>query len=101
MRRAVYLQVGGLNETDLKVAYNDVDFCLSVYEAGYRKIWTPYAELYHHESISRGSDDTPQKRRRFQEEFDYMRRRWATVSWEDSAYNPNMAKDVEDLSLSA
>lgn len=101
VRRDVYQQVGGLNETDLKVAYNDVDFCLRVFEAGYRNIWTPYAELYHHESVSRGSDDTPQKKRRFQSEFDYMRQRWATESWEDSAYNPNLAKDVEDFSLPA
>ena len=100
VRREVYEQVGGLNETDLKVAYNDVDFCLRVLQAGYYNLWTPYAELYHHESISRGSDDTPIKRQRFKDEFEYMRNRWSTDTWVDSAYNPNLAKDLEDFSLS-
>ena len=51
VRKALYLEVGGLDET-LTVAFNDVDFCLKVREAGYRNVWTPYAELFHHESLS-------------------------------------------------
>jgi GT2 family glycosyltransferase len=58
VRKEVYQEVCGLNER-LTVAFNDVDFCLKVREAGYRNLWTPYAELYHHESISRGHEDTP------------------------------------------
>jgi len=100
IRRDVYLEVGGLDEVNLKVAYNDVDFCLRVAAAGYRNLWTPYAELYHHESVSRGSDDTPEKRKRFLSEFDYMKRRWKTDEWQDAAYNPNLAQDMEDFSLS-
>lgn len=100
VRRSVYLDVGGLDEVNLKVAYNDVDFCLRVAQAGYRNIWTPYAELYHHESVSRGSDDTPAKRKRFLSEFSYMKNRWQTDQCQDPAYNPNLARDLEDFSLS-
>lgn len=101
VRRSVYQEVGGLDEVNLKVAYNDVDFCLRVDEAGYRNLWTPYAELYHHESLSRGSDDTTAKARRFRSEFKYMQQRWNTQVWQDPAYNPNLANDQEDFSLAA
>ncbi|HEY0179039.1 MAG TPA: glycosyltransferase family 2 protein, partial [Dokdonella sp.] len=60
VRRSVYEQVGGLDES-LAVAFNDIDFCLRVEQAGYRNLWTPFAELYHHESASRGYEDTPEK----------------------------------------
>jgi GT2 family glycosyltransferase len=76
VRKSVYNQVGGLNEKDLKVAFNDVDLCLKVYERGYRNLWTPYAELYHHESMTRGQEDTPEKQLRFQYESAYMRKVW-------------------------
>jgi len=56
VRKAVFEEVGGLNEADLAVAFNDVDLCIKVREAGYRNLWTPYAELYHHESVSRGAE---------------------------------------------
>ena len=63
VRTAVYDSVHGLDE-EFTVAYNDVDFCLRVRDAGWRIVWTPYAELYHHESKSRGSDENdPAKRR--------------------------------------
>jgi len=101
VRRVVYEQVAGLDEINLKVAYNDVDFCLRVAEAGYQNIWTPFVELYHHESVSRGSDDTSAKARRFQSEFDYMKNRWGTHLVTDPAYNPNLAHDSEDFSLAA
>ncbi len=64
LRKAVFEEVGGLNEEHLAIAFNDVDLCLKVREAGYRNLWTPYAELYHHESISRGADDNAKKRAR-------------------------------------
>ena len=72
IRREVYLQVGGLEADQLKIAFNDVDFCLKVRAAGYRNFWTPYAELYHHESASRGKEDTLEKRDRFRTEVEYM-----------------------------
>jgi GT2 family glycosyltransferase len=99
VRREVYEQAGGLNEVDLMVALNDVDFCLKVREAGYRNLWTPFAELYHHESVSRGADDTPEKKLRFEREFAYMRRRWARELDADPAYNCNLSRTREDFSL--
>ncbi|QKX15825.1 glycosyltransferase [Microbulbifer sp. YPW1] len=99
LRKSVFEQVGGLNEADLAIAYNDVDLCLKVREAGYRNLWTPYAELYHHESVSRGADDTTAKRRRAQREADYMRRRWGNQLDTDPAYNPNLTLIHEDFSL--
>ena len=59
MRREVFDEVGGFDDEHLAVSFNDVDFCIRVREAGYRIIWTPGAELYHYESISRGRDETP------------------------------------------
>ena len=100
VRKAVYEQVGGLNENHLTVAFNDVDFCLRVGQAGYRNLWTPYAEMYHHESASRGTEDTPEKQRRFQREVAYMKGRWGNLLSHDPAYNPNLTLDREDFSLS-
>jgi GT2 family glycosyltransferase len=100
VRKAVYEQVGGLNENHLAVAFNDVDFCLRVGQAGYRNLWTPYAEMYHHESASRGTEDTPEKQRRFQREVAYMKGRWGNLLSQDPAYNPNLTLDREDFSLS-
>ncbi|MDI5933043.1 glycosyltransferase family 2 protein [Halomonas kalidii] len=99
LRREVFDAVGGLNESDLAVAYNDVDLCLKVREAGYRNLWTPHAELYHHESVSRGADDTPKKRARALREADYMRRTWGKLLDTDPAYNPNLTLIHEDFSL--
>jgi len=89
VRREVYEQVNGLDE-GLEVAFNDVDFCLRVREAGYINLWTPYAELYHHESASRGYEDTPEKKRRFESEVNFMLARWGGILNEDPAYNPNL-----------
>ncbi|WP_053070808.1 glycosyltransferase family 2 protein [Halomonas sp. PR-M31] len=99
LRKTVFEQVGGLNEESLTVAYNDVDLCLKVREAGYRNLWTPHAELYHHESVSRGADDNPKKRARAQREIDYMRRTWGPQLDSDPAYNPNLTLAYEDFSL--
>ncbi|WP_339119340.1 glycosyltransferase [Halomonas sp. BMC6] len=99
LRRHVFNNVDGLNEKDLTVAYNDVDLCLKVREAGYRNLWTPFAELYHHESISRGADDTPTKRARWLSEVAYMRRVWGKQLDSDPAYNPNLTLVHEDFSL--
>ena len=99
VRREVYREVGGLDEKNLVVAFNDVDFCLRVRAAGYRNLWTPYAELYHHESISRGTEDTPEKLVRFQSELRYMKETWADQLTEDPYYNPNLTYDREDFSI--
>lgn len=94
-----YLKVGGLNEKSLTVAFNDVDFCLKLREAGYRNIWTPYAELYHHESATRGKEDTPEKLERAAREVSYMQRRWKKIIAHDPAYSPNLTIHHEDFSL--
>lgn len=89
IRKSTYEQVGGLNE-ELAVAFNDVDFCLRVLKAGYRNVWTPHAELYHHESASRGSDMDPDKYQRFVGEVRWMEARWPDLIANDPAYNRNL-----------
>jgi GT2 family glycosyltransferase len=98
VRKSVYEEAGGLDE-DLAVAFNDVDFCLRVRSLGYRNLWTPYATLYHHESISRGADDSPTKRARFVGEVEFMRRRWGDLLDNDPAYNPNLTRNGEPFSF--
>jgi GT2 family glycosyltransferase len=99
VRKSIYQQVGGLNEADLAVAFNDVDFCLRIREAGYRNVYTPYAELYHHESATRGTEDNPVKKARFAREVAYMHERWGDLLQRDPAYSPNLALDNTDFSL--
>jgi len=99
VRKTVYQQVGGLDEENLHVAFNDVDFCLKVSEAGYRNLWTPYAELYHHESQTRGADDSPEKKARFERETAYMRARWGSRLSADPCYGHNLAQDRCDFSF--
>lgn len=90
VRRDVFEQVGGLDES-LVVAFNDVDFCIRVREAGYRNLWTPFAELYHHESASRGYEDTPEKIARFKREEALMKQRWSQILDADPYYNLNFS----------
>ena len=99
VKKSTYELVGGLDAENLKVAFNDVDFCLKLREAGFRNVWTPYAELRHHESATRGVEDTPEKKQRFQSEVLFMLRRWDKVLMADPAYNPNLTLEYEDFSL--
>ena len=100
-RKAHFEAAGGLDESNLQVAYNDVDFCLRLLELGYRNIWTPLALLYHHESASRGYEDTIERRNRFRAELDYMRQRWGTRLEHDPAHNPNVTLNHKDDGLAA
>lgn len=95
----LYLQLGGLNEQALPVAFNDVDYCLRVREVGYRVVWTPFAELYHHESVSRGKDRSPEQQQRAARELAYMKKRWKHVLQHDPYYNPNLNYDRPDFTL--
>lgn len=97
VRKSVFEEVGGLDAVNLKVAFNDVDFCLKLLKAGYRNVFTPHALLYHHESLSRGHDDTPEKKAIFEREFAYMKTFWGQIP--DPAYNPNLSLEFEDFSL--
>lgn len=90
VRRDVFLDVGGFDE-ELRVAFNDIDFCLRLSAAGYRNVWTPFAELYHHESASRGAEDTPEKRARFVSEVNHMLAAWPGQIADDPAYSPNLS----------
>jgi GT2 family glycosyltransferase len=98
VKREVYLQVGGLDE-NLAVTFNDVDFCLRLREAGYRILWTPYAELIHHESASRGFDNSAPKQVRFLAEVDYMKSKWGHILQRDPFYNPNLSLDENLFTL--
>ncbi|VVU51314.1 glycosyl transferase family 2 [Burkholderia anthina] len=100
VRKSVFLEVGGLEEDALKVAFNDVDFCLKVRKAGYRNLWTPYAELYHYESKSRGSEDTPEKIARFASEINFMQGKWNDYLAIDPYYSQNLTLSREDFSIS-
>ncbi|SEI19041.1 glycosyltransferase [Tardiphaga sp. OK245] len=91
IRRSLFDEVGGLDAHNLPVAFNDVDLCLRVQEAGYRIIWTPYAVLTHHESKSRGSDLAGEKLVRFQREVQFMRTKWGKRLVSDPFFNPNLS----------
>jgi GT2 family glycosyltransferase len=87
-----FAEVGGFDETDLLVAFNDVDLCLKLRAAGWRVIWTPEFIAEHHESISRGDDNDPAHRRRFYHENQTMHERWADVIARDPHYNQNFSR---------
>ena len=99
VKKELYTLVGGLDEVNLKIAFNDVDFCLKVREAGYLNVWTPFAKLYHHESKSRGAEDTPEKQARFQQEVLWMQAKWGEKLKNDPYYNVNLTLDHEDFSV--
>ena len=99
VRRSVYEQVNGLDES-FAVAFNDVDFCVRVREAGYTNVFTPFAQLYHYESKSRGLDENPVKRKRFISEVERFQKRWAKqLAAGDPCMNPNFDLMKEDFSF--
>lgn len=98
VKKAIFEEVNGLNE-ELKVAFNDVDFCLKVMSKGYRNIWTPFAELYHHESKSRGAEDSEEKIERFNNEREIIYDLWSERLFNDVYYNPNLSYTFEDFRL--
>lgn len=98
VKKKIYLDAQGLDE-ELAVAFNDIDFCLKLIKNGYRNVFTPFALLYHHESISRGPDDTPEKQKIFKYEFTYMQKKWGEILSNDIAYNPNLTDEFENFGL--
>jgi len=100
-KASLFNQLGGLDEINLPVAFNDVDYCLRVREVGMRVVWTPHALLYHHESISRGKDVTPAQMKRAASELTFMKVRWKDVMQHDPFYNPNLSYLRPDFSLSS
>jgi len=100
VKRRIWEEVDGMDAVRFKVAYNDVDFCLRVREKGYLNLYTPYAEMYHHESISRGYETTPDKIARFQTEKDALSTRHKDILQNgDPYYNPNLTHDEENFGL--
>lgn len=99
LKKSTFIEVGGLDEERFKVAFNDVDLCLKVQEAGFRNLWTPYATLFHYESKSRGYEDTPAKLKRFDSEVAAMKLKWSSSLNSDPYYNPNLAVDAEAFTL--
>lgn len=100
VRREVFEAVNGFDEVELSVAFNDVDLCIRIREKGFRNVYTPYAELYHYESASRGYENTPEKFLRFEKEIVNMKRRWERVLQCDPYYNPNLTLLSEDFTFS-
>ncbi len=97
-RREVFEAVDGFN-SNLAVAYNDVDFCLKLKEKGYHNIFLPHVQLYHYESQTRQEEDTPQKQQRIKQEVAYMEKTWGHIINNDPCYNVNLSKEREDYSL--
>src|SRR5882724_2064966 len=89
IKQVIFAEVGGLNEDELRVAYSDIDLCMRVRQRGYRVVWTPFAELFHLESVSRGQEDTPEKQARAYAERGYISRKWRPVMKADPNHNPN------------
>ena len=97
IRRGVWEQLNGLDE-EYAVAFNDVDLCMRIRQADYLIVWTPFAELYHYESKSRGMEDTPEKQRRFASEVTRFQQRWKKeLEAGDPYFNPNFSLDREDF----
>lgn len=92
----VFAAVDGFDET-LSVAFNDVDLCLRIREAGFQIVYEPQAELYHYESASRGYENTSEKFQRFEEEIERMKKRWGKALLSDPYYNPNLTNLSEDF----
>jgi GT2 family glycosyltransferase len=97
--RATWDRLGGLDETGLAVAYNDIDLCLRARVAGLRVVFTPHAVLHHHESVSRGFDDDPGRNARLAGEVSVMRERWGDLLDADPAYSPNLTLTGRDFTL--
>ena len=99
IRKDVFESVGGFDE-NIVVAFGDVDLCLKIVDKGYMIVYTPYAKLYHHESLSRGYEDNPEKQERFSREVKYIREKWGnTIDKGDPYYSHNLTLIKEDFSI--
>jgi glycosyltransferase involved in cell wall biosynthesis len=101
VRREVFEQAGGFDEVNLAISFNDVDFCLRLRAAGLQNVWTPYANLTHHESASRGHQRTPEEQAQFVREATYMQRKWGIELLHDPFYNPNLSLNLPGFELAA
>ena len=99
IKRDLFVKAKCFDEKNLPVAFNDVDLNLKVKALKYRNIFTPFAELYHHESASRGPENNKAKRKRALREIRYIKKKWHKVIGHDPSYNANLTLDREDFSL--
>ena len=95
VKKEKFDQVGGLDEAELAVAFNDVDFCLKLEKAGWRNVYVPHAVLLHHESRSRGRDAAPANIDRYRRELNVLQERWQTKTYADPLHNPNLDRYSE------
>lgn len=99
VKKALFQEVGGLDES-FAISLNDVDFCLKLRQKGYLNVFTPFAELYHFESLSRGLDDQGEKAQRYERESQQFREKWKdALAAGDPYYNPNFSLDRSDFAL--
>ena len=99
VKKSLFDKVGGLEES-FAISLNDVDFCLKLRKAGYLNVFTPFAECFHYESISRGLDNEGEKLARYNKESEAFRAKWKEVlDAGDPYYNPNFSLDRSDFSL--
>lgn len=100
-KKSLYLQVGGMDE-EFQVAFNDIDYCLKIRELGKLVVYNPYAELYHHESLTRGYETNPENKKRFKNETKIFKTRWREILKNgDPYYNPNLSLKRSDCSVRA
>lgn len=99
LRQAVFDELGGFDEQNLGVTFNDIDFCLRAAERGYQIVWTPYANLIHHESASRGHQRTREEQELFLKEAGYMQRGWGAQLMGDPFYNPNLSLNLPGFEI--
>ena len=98
VRREVFEEAGGFEEA-IKVAFNDIDFCMKVRELGYRNVFLADVLLYHYESLSRGLEDSPEKIARFNAEVSYMKEKWGDKLIQDPCYNCNFDLNTDKLQI--
>jgi glycosyltransferase involved in cell wall biosynthesis/GT2 family glycosyltransferase len=99
VRSKVFKEAGGFDETNLAISFNDVDFCLRLRAVGLQNVWTPYANLIHHESASRGHQPTPAEQAQFVREATFMQRKWGVDLLHDPFYNPNLSLRLPGFEL--
>jgi GT2 family glycosyltransferase len=99
VQKRKFLEVGGFDNV-LSVAFNDVDFCIKLLKAGYYNLCLSHLVLYHHESQTRGPEDTVEKQIRFKGEIDLMYERWGDLLKNDPYYSPHLTRDCEDFAIS-
>lgn len=101
IKKKLFEKIGRFDDKYLKISFNDIDLCLKIIENGYLIVYTPYAELYHYESISRGYDDMPEKKKVYEKELRYMQNKWNDKLLKDPHFNPNLIISSPNLKITS